>query len=137
MTVAVGEKKKMAEIAFFKDLSLDFTPHPVSGDVRPIINETAIKRSLMNLIKTKKGTRPFNPQYGCDISDYLFSYEPGFTEYNLRKEILDAISKNEPRVSVSEVDITFEENGIVLNIQYIIRNINRAGSISTSLTRAA
>jgi phage baseplate assembly protein W len=127
----------MAEIAFFKDLSLDFTPHPVTGDVRPIINETAIKRSLMNLIKTKKGTRPFNPQYGCDISDYLFSYEPGFTEYNLRKEILDAISKNEPRVSVDQVDITFEENGIVLNIQYIIRNINRAGSISTSLTRAA
>ena len=127
----------MAEIAFFKDLSLDFTPHPVTGDVRPIINETAIKRSLMNLIKTKKGTRPFNPQYGCDISDYLFSYEPGFTEYNLRKEIIEAIGKNEPRVSVDQVDITFEENGISLNISYIIRNINRAGSISTSLTRAA
>ncbi len=127
----------MAEIAFFKDLSLDFTPHPVSGDVRPITNEVAIKRSIMNLIKTNKGTRPFNPQYGCDIGDYLFSYEPGFSEYNLRKEILDAIRKNEPRVSVNEVDITFEENGIVLNIQYIIKNINRAGSISTSLTRAA
>ena len=127
----------MAEIAFFKDLSLDFTPHPVSGDVRPIINETAIKRSLMNLIKTKKGTRPFNPLYGCDISDYLFSYEPGFTEYNLKKEIIEAIGKNEPRVSVDQVDITFEENGISLNISYIIRNINRAGSISTSLTRAA
>ena len=127
----------MAEIAFYKDLSLDFTPHPVSGDIRPIINETAIKRSLMNLIRTKKGTRPFNPQYGCDIGDYLFSYEPGFTEYNLRKEIIEAIGKNEPRVSVDTVDITFEENGISLNISYIINNINRAGSISTSLTRAA
>jgi phage baseplate assembly protein W len=91
----------------------------------------------MNLIRTKKGTRPFNPQYGCDIGDYLFSYEPGFTEYNLRKEIIEAIGKNEPRVSVSEVDITFEENAIELNISYIIKNINRAGSISTSLTRAA
>ena len=127
----------MAEIAFYKDLSLNFTPHPVSGDVRPIINEVAIKRSIMNLIKTKKGTRPFNPQYGCDISDYLFSYEPGFTEYNLKKEIADAIGKNESRVSVTQIDITFEENGIVLNIQYIIKNINRSGSISTSLTRAA
>jgi phage baseplate assembly protein W len=127
----------MAEIAFFKDLALDFTPHPVSGDVRPITNETAIKRSLMNLIRTKKGTRPFNPEYGCDISNYLFSYEPGFTEYNLQKEITDAINKHEPRVSVNEVDIKFQENGIELNIQYIIKNINRAGSISTSLTRAA
>ena len=127
----------MAEIAFFKDLSLDFTPHPVSGDVRPITNETAIKRSIMNLIKTKKGTRPFNPEYGCDISNYLFSYEPGFTEYNMKKEITDAINKYEPRVSIDEVDITFEEYGITLNIQYIIKNINRVGSISTSLTRAA
>jgi phage baseplate assembly protein W len=127
----------MAEIAFFKDLSLNFTPHPVSGDVRPIINEVAIKRSIMNLIKTKKGTRPFNPEYGCDISNYLFSYEPGFTEYNMKKEITDAINKYEPRVSIDEVNITFEENGIVMNIQYIIKNINRVGSISTSLTRAA
>jgi phage baseplate assembly protein W len=127
----------MAEIAFFKDLSLNFTPHPVSGDVRPIINEVAIKRSIMNLIKTKKGTRPFNPEYGCDISNYLFSYEPGFTEYNMKKEITDAINKYEPRVSIDEVDIKFEENGIVMNIQYIIKNINRVGSISTSLTRAA
>ena len=127
----------MAEIAFYKDLSLNFTPHPVSGDVRPIINEVAIKRSIMNLIKTKRGTRPFNPQYGCDISDYLFSYEPGFTEYNMKKEITDAIGRHETRVSVTEIDITFEENGIVLNIQYIIKNINSSGSISTSLTRAA
>ena len=127
----------MAEIAFFKDLSLNFTPHPVSGDVRPIINEVAIKRSIMNLIKTKKGTRPFNPRYGCDISDYLFSYEPGFTEFNMKKEITDAIGRHEPRVSVNEIDIKYEEYGITLSIQYIIRNINRVGSISTSLTRAA
>ena len=127
----------MAEIAFFKDLSLNFTPHPVSGDVRPIINEVAIKRSIMNLIKTKKGTRPFNPQYGCDISDYLFSYEPGFTEFNMKKEITDAIGRHEPRVTVNEIDIKYEEYGITLNIQYIIRNINRVGSISTSITRAA
>ena len=127
----------MAEIAFFKDLSIDFTPHPVTGDVRPIINETAIKRSIMNLIKTKKGTRPFNPFYGCNLSDYLFQYEPGFTEFNMKKEITDAIGRHEPRVTVNEIDIKYEEYGITLNIQYIIRNINRVGSISTSITRAA
>ena len=127
----------MAEIAFFKDLPLDFTPHPVSGDVRPIINETAIKRSLMNLIRTKKGTRPFNPEYGCDLSEYLFSYEPGFTEFNMKQEILDSIVRNEPRVIVDSIVIKYEEYGITLDIQYIIKNINRVGSITTSLARAA
>lgn len=127
----------MADIAFFKDLSLDFTPHPVSGDVRPVINEVAIKRSIINLIRTKKGTRPFNPFYGCNLSEYLFAYEPGFSEFNMKKEIIDAISRHEPRVIVNEIDVKYEEYGITLNIQYIIKNINRVGSITTSLARAA
>jgi phage baseplate assembly protein W len=127
----------MADIAFFKDLSLDFTPHPVSGDVRPVINEIAIKRSIINLIRTKKGTRPFNPLYGCDLADYLFKYEPGFSEFNMKKEITDAIGRHEPRVSVNQIDVKYEEYGITLNIQYVIKNINRVGSITTSLARAA
>ena len=127
----------MADIVFYKDLGLDFTPHPVSGDVRPITNETAIKRSLMNLIRTRKGTRPFNPEYGCDISDYLFSYQPGFSEYEMQKTIIDSIKKHEPRVSVNQVNVTFDENDVKIDISYIIRNINQFASISTSLTRAA
>ena len=127
----------MADIIFYKDLPLDFTPHPVTGDIRPITNETAIKRSLMNLIRTRKGTRPFNPEYGCDISDYLFSYQPGFSEYEMQKTIIDSIKTHEPRVSVNQVNITFEENDVKIDISYIIRNINQFASLSTSLTRAA
>jgi phage baseplate assembly protein W len=55
----------------------------------------------------------------------------------MKKEITDAIGRHEPRVSVNEIDIKYEEYGITLNIQYIIKNINRVDSISTSLTRAA
>ena len=127
----------MADIVFYKDLGLDFTPHPVTGDVRPITNETAIKRSLMNLIKTRKGTRPFNPEYGCDISDYLFSYQPGFSEYEMQKTIIDSIKRHEPRVSVNQVNVTFDENDVKIDISYIIKNINQFTSISTSLARAA
>ena len=127
----------MADIAFFKDLSLDFTPHPVTGDVRPIINEVAIKRALANLIRTKKGSRPFNPLYGCDLANYLFGYQAGFSEFNMKKEILESIERHEPRVIVNQINITYEENGIILDIQYVIKNINRSGSITTSLTRAA
>lgn len=127
----------MADIAFFKDLGLDFTPHPVTGDIRPIINEVAIKRAITNLIRTKKGSRPFNPLYGCDLSNYLFGYQAGFSEFNMKKEILESIGRHEPRVIVNNIDIKYEENGIDLNIQYVIKNINRAGSVTTSLARAA
>ena len=127
----------MADIVFYKDLGLDFTPHPVSGDVRPITNETAIKRSLTNLIRTRKGTRPFNPEYGCNISDYLFGYQPGFSEYEMRKAILDSIKNHESRVSVNQVNVTFEEHDVIIDVSYVIRNINQFATLTTTLTRAA
>ena len=127
----------MADIVFYKDLGLDFTPHPVSGDVRPITNETAIKRSLTNLIRTRKGTRPFNPEYGCNISDYLFGYQPGFSEYEMQKAIFDSIKNHESRVSVNQVNVTFEEHDVIIDVSYVIRNINQFATLSTTLTRAA
>lgn len=129
----------MADIAFYKDLGLDFTPHPVSGDVRPIVNEVAIKRSIMNLIKTKKGSRPFNPTYGCNISDYLFSYDPGFSEYNIKDELTRAINTYEPRVVVQGVEINFIDggHGMDIRIQYVIRNINTLGTLDATITRTA
>ena len=127
----------MADIVFYKDLGLDFTPHPVTGDIRPITNETAIKRSLTNLIKTRKGTRPFNPEYGCNISDYLFSYQPGFSEYEMQKIILDSIKNHESRVSVNQVNVTFEEHDVIIDVSYVIRNVNQFATLSTTLTRAS
>ena len=129
----------MADIAFYKDLGLDFTPHPVTGDVRPITNEVAIKRSIMTLMKTKKGSRPFNPTYGCDISSYLFSYDPGFSEYNIKEELTRAINQFEPRVVVQGVELAFTDGGagMDIRIQYVIRNVNRIDTLDATITRTA
>jgi phage baseplate assembly protein W len=127
----------MADIVFYKDLSLDFIPHPVSGDVRPIVNEVAIRRSILNLVMSKKGSKPFNPEYGCDIHNYLFGYEPGFTEYNISDVIKKTIAKFEARVTVTNVDVRFEENDLYLNIGYIIKNLNKTSSVETLITRTA
>ena len=129
----------MADIAFYKDVGLDFTPHPVTGDVRPITNEVAIRRSIMNLIKTKKGSRPFNPTYWCDISSYLFSYDPGFSEYNIKEELTRSITQFEPRVILQGIELTFSDGGsdMDIKIQYVIRNINRIDTLDATITRAA
>ena len=43
----------------FKDISLSFQPHPVTGDIPVLKNENAIKRAVRNLIETSAGERPF------------------------------------------------------------------------------
>jgi phage baseplate assembly protein W len=90
-------------------------------------------------MKTKKGSRPFNPTYGCDISSYLFNYDPGFSEYNIKEELTRSINQFEPRVVVQGVELTFTDEGagMDIRIQYVIRNVNKIDTLDTTITRAA
>ena len=36
----------------YKDITLDFTPNPVTGDLNVLKNERAIMRSIRNLVQT-------------------------------------------------------------------------------------
>ena len=128
----------MATLNFYKDLSLDFTPHPVSGDVRPIVDDLAIRRSITNLIRTSRGSRPFYPEYGCTISSLLFSNADIFTKNTMKDSVYDALNKFEPRIDVISVEPTFDDdNGVSLQIKYRIKNTSIVSSITTIVKRAA
>lgn len=123
-------------IVFYKDLSLDFTPHPVSGDIRPITDETAIRRAIANIIKTPKGTRPFRPDYGCDIQKYLFGNSI-FTEYEVNRKIYESITKYEPRVDVISVTTKIDNNSMKIDTEYFIKNTGKISTLQTLVERAA
>ena len=56
----------------FKDISLSFSPHPVTKDLPVLLNERAIVRSVRNLVETIPTERFFNYLLGTDIRDSLF-----------------------------------------------------------------
>ena len=58
----------------FKDISASFKVNPLNDDLIHIKNETAIARSIRNLILTNTGERPFSPILGCNITGLLFVY---------------------------------------------------------------
>jgi phage baseplate assembly protein W len=124
-------------IIFFKDLPLDFTPHPVTGDIRPITNDIAIKRSIMNIIMTEPGEKPFRPRYGSNIKNFLFSNQDEFATFEISKQVEEAITNNEARVDLVQVTTTFVDSGIQLNIKYRIKNIGVVGSLITTVSRTA
>jgi phage baseplate assembly protein W len=124
-------------IEFFKDLPLSFTPHPVSGDVRPIVNEVAVKRAISNLINTKLGSKPFRPDYGTRIQDFLFENTDVFAENEIKSHLREKIEKFEPRVSVRNIDVKFEDNGIKLQIDLIILSVNQLVQVPISISRTA
>lgn len=124
-------------ITFYKDLPLDFTPNPVTGDIRPITNEVAIKRAIKNLILTEKGSRPFNPDYGTNIKKFLFSNLNVLENIELEREIGNSIIRNESRVTLKKVEATPTSDGlgISVKVEYLIKNINVLSSLITTLTR--
>ena len=127
----------MATFNFYKDLSLDFTPHPVSGDVRPIVDDLAVRRSILNLISTPRDKKPFYPEYGCTIGDYLFSNPDVFTKSSMIDSVYEALTSYESRIDVVEIEPTFNDDGVSLQIKYIIKNTNIISSITTTVKRTA
>lgn len=82
----------------FKDISLAFTPHPVTGDIGVIKNERAINRSVRNIIETNLGEKPFDPDFGADIRSQLFELCDYGTASILEDQILTALQNHEPRI---------------------------------------
>ena len=58
----------------FKDISLSFDPHPVTGDLRVLKNEAAIRRSVRNIVQTIPTEKFFNQLFGSDIRGSLFDF---------------------------------------------------------------
>lgn len=126
----------MAKIVFYKDLNLAFTPHPVTGDVSPLTDETAIRRSLLNLIKTKKGTRPFRPDFGSNVYNYLFQSGP-FVEDSLNRDLYETITRYEPRVIVNRIQSSINDTEIKIEVFYTIRNVSINTNLETTIRRVA
>tara|TARA_B100000508_G_scaffold19364_1_gene12897 strand:- start:4240 stop:4641 length:402 start_codon:yes stop_codon:yes gene_type:complete len=89
----------------FKDISLSFSPHPVTKDLPVLLNERAIARSVRNLVETMPTERFFNPLLGTDIRESLFDNFSRTTVYVIEDQIRETIINFEPRVSNLEVEV--------------------------------
>ena len=83
----------------FKDISLSFTPHPVTKDLPVLINERAVTRSERNLVETIPTERFFNSLIGTDIRDTLFENFDRTHVMMIEEQIRETLGNFEPRVS--------------------------------------
>ena len=110
----------------FKDISASFQTNPLNNDLIVIKNTTAIARSIRNLILTKRGERPFEPNLGSGVYDLLFENIDKQTATIIRDEIILVIENYEPRVEIIEVLVkpNYDEATMDATIQYEVVGIN-------------
>ena len=106
----------------FKDLSASFQTNPLSNDLIALKNESAIARSVRNLVLTGQGERPFQPILGTGVSRLLFENMDKLTASAIRSELRTTIENYEPRVEINEilVEPDFEGNAFHVTLQYFI-----------------
>lgn len=121
----------------FSDLDLNFTDHPVTGDVTKKINVEAIKQSVRNLILTKNFERPFHSEIGSQVRAVLFEPASPTTTVVLKKSIEDVINNFEPRVVLDDVIVTgnIDDNAYYIKIYFRIINTETPIDVDLILKR--
>lgn len=109
----------------FKDISISFDVNPLTNDLLVLKNETAIARSIRNLISTVKG-EAFYSDKGSNITNLLFENMDPITASLIQSEASEAIRLYEPRVSLIDVtaDPDYDNNNYNVVITYDIIGIN-------------
>ena len=121
----------------FKDFSVNFAKNPFTDDLSVVNNDNSIKQAVKNLILTSPGEKPFQPLVGSSVNNLLFEPLDAFTIDTIEEEIRRTINQYEPRVRLTNVDVTpiFEGNKLNVSIEYQIVGLPIVETIEFVLQR--
>ena len=108
----------------FKDISLSFSKNALTNDLIFLRNETAIARSIRNLVMIHLEEVFFNPELG--LPHMLFENVDGITLDLIKDRIKNIITRYEPRVDLQNVDAELRDynNELSIALRYEIIGIN-------------
>ena len=109
----------------FRDISLSFIKHPVTNDIGVFSNEDAIRRSVLNLVRTRLGERFYNDLIGTQIDDSLFELQTTFDAENIQDDISLLLENFEPRVNnvICQVAFPPDTNDMNVAIRYDVTGL--------------
>lgn len=106
----------------FKDISLSFKPHPVTGDLPVLKNERSINKSVRNIVQTVSGEKFFDSAFGSSVNGQLFELVDYANASLVEQEVRTALNNYEPRIEIVNVEVIplAETNEFEVTIVYDI-----------------
>lgn len=92
-------------------------------------NTKSINECLGILLRTRPGEMLGDPDWGCYLIDRVFRYNGVIVDSLIKEDILNAVNKYEPRVFMTESDITIVKDVRTIQI-YIQYEILETGEIN-------
>lgn len=91
------------------------------------------RANLLNFLLTSRRERILNPNFGSSIRDEIFEQLTQQNLENIQNIIQNGIQLNFPQVNIIELNITPDENSIIIFIKYSINNTNIEDDIQINL----
>ena len=101
---------------------MSFEPHPITNDLPILKNESAIRRSVRNIVQTIPTEKFFDPVFGSDVYGSLFNFVDFGTASIIKDQILTSVRNFEPRVENTRVIVnpSPDENSFEVTIFFDI-----------------
>ena len=121
----------------FTDIPVGFTKNPFTKDVQPTKNDQAIKQSVKNIVLTTPGEKPFQPNFGSNVSQMLFEPLDPFLVDSIHSEILNTLQQHEPRIKITSLEGVpdYDDNAITVDLEYQIIGLPVIENITFVLQR--
>lgn len=121
----------------YADLDLRFRVNPNTRDIRPVKDISAIKNSVRNLLLTNKLERPFQPDLGSNLVKLLFEPADPVTVGLIKEDIAITLANNEPRISVTDIQVEdySDRNAYFISVTFRVINLNADAEVELYLER--
>ncbi|SET16238.1 GPW/gp25 family protein [[Clostridium] polysaccharolyticum] len=98
-----------------------------TGRMKTSSYEEDIKEAIWIIVMTKKGERVRNPEFGCEIHNYVFASMNIQTLAEMERSVEEALLMWEPRIINTQVHIELDkkkEGAVQIEISYQVRATN-------------
>lgn len=109
-----------------------------TGKIELSEDAKSINECLGVLLRTRPGELLGDPEYGCNLITRIFQYNGVVIDTLIVEDILEAVNKFEPRITMSDSDIQIIKNVDKINIyiQYLIKDSGEVNSYNLEVTPA-
>lgn len=121
---------------YYCDFDSSFTLNPATGNLALVTNENAVIKAIKRLILTDKYEALYQPNRGSKVHALLFDLNDGMTDDIIKNEIEMTVRNEEPRVDKFVVKIHPDDDTVVINGFFTMKNIQENFSFNLILKRA-
>ncbi|MEU4203774.1 GPW/gp25 family protein [Streptomyces sp. NPDC039022] len=102
-----------------------------TGGIALVSGEREIEEAIRLVLATAPGERPMRPEFGCAIHDLVFAPVNEQTAGRIQHEVYASLDRWEPRIEVTDVQVTTgaDRSVLYIDIRYRIRGTNNPRSL--------